>query len=504
MPYPSTTNERFKLPLADITTLPETETISTSVRGISPDTYRAYGVGFYDGGILYPYSTNGKLVGYKVRHKGKRFPWDGAHASVTMFRPVTQMSGNRYLIITEGEQDAMAAYQLTGYTAWSVPFGAPSSIKYLQRALREIEMFDNIYIAFDNDKQGCAAADQAMELLDPNKAKRVTFPGGIKDFNDLLLRWESAPDAHGVKSAQDYAMRLVWGAQAPQLDGVVDLYNAANQAADWYFDRDGRVGFSTGYVGLDNLLGGWRGGDLYVLLGGTGSSKSTTARQLVMRQIENGIPSAYITLEDTVPLAITRMLEIKERRPLIVLEEPDMTRQEFLDGVASLDKLNVCDGMQMTELSTSLTRAISYYARTGVKLIVLDHLTAVSDQMPLSEFNAFMRELYRLCGHHQICLIAISHMNRDRSDSKDNEPSLARVKNSSGIPQWSTCVLGLNRDRGSNLVRLTTLKQSRTWGKTGEVWFMFNSDTQQLEESDAPLPEYDPEEDESRADRDEW
>jgi KaiC/GvpD/RAD55 family RecA-like ATPase len=490
--YPKASTERYRAPLADLVELPEQAApVTKDIRGITPETYALYGVRMYDDGILYPYKTDGKLIGYKVRHRNKSFPWEGENSAVTMFRPVTQLSGNRHLILTEGEQDAMAFHQMTGYTAWSVPFGATSAVKYIKRALREIESYENVYLAFDNDKHGQAATEQALELIDPTKVKCITFPDGIKDANDLLLNWESAPDAGGVKSADDYAMRLVWGAKAPTVDGVIDTYTAVQEASEWYFDRTQRIGLTTGYEQLDRLLGGWRPGEFLVAVGGTGSSKSTTARQLIMRQVENDVPCALITLEDTVPLAITRFMEIHLRKELIHGETPVLTKEEFQEAGLGLENLSLVDGFRMhgVNMSEGILKAIAFHARTGVKFVVVDHLTAVSDTLELRQFNEFIRELYHISGRFGITILGISHMSRDKKDAEDNEPSLARLKNSSAIGQWSTGVLGLTRERGSNKVRLNMLKQSRTWGVTGEAWFLLNSDTMQLEETDAPPPE---------------
>lgn len=492
MSYPAPTNEKYKAPVADLVTLPEGEVITSEQRSIRPDTYALYGVTTEpdSGGYIYPYTTDGKLIGYKVRLKNpKRFPFEGERECVTMFRPRTQLSGNKYLIITEGEHDAMAAHQLTGYTAWSVPFGASSAAKYIKRALREIETYENVYIAFDNDEPGLLATSEVMSLIDPTKVKQVKFPPGIKDFNQLARDWEKAPDSHSAGSAERYAHSLLWGAQGVVIDGVIDQYTAGITAAEWYFDREQRIGLPTGYNNLDALFGGWRGGEFIVLVGGTGSSKSTTARHLVYRQQKLGVDCAYITLEDTVPLALTRFLEIQQQCDLIKSETPVLTREQFAQAVTNLDRVHIADGMVMQDLAESIKRSVSYYARTGVKFIVLDHLTAVSDQLPLAEFNQFVRELYRLAGEHSVCLVAISHMARDNNDKNDNEPSLKRVKNSSAIAQWSTCVLGLTRDRNSNLVRLSTLKNSRTWGVCGECYFTLNSETMQLEECDPPLDE---------------
>ena len=65
-------------------------------------------------------------------------------------------SGGKYVTLTEGECDAMAAYELLGskWPVLSVKNGAGGSVKDVKQNLEYLEKFDNVVISFDNDKVG--------------------------------------------------------------------------------------------------------------------------------------------------------------------------------------------------------------------------------------------------------------------------------------------------------------------------------------------------------------
>ena len=99
--------------------------------------------------------------------------------------------GGKYITITEGECDAMAAYELLG-SKWpvvSVKNGAAGAEKDVKNQIEFLEKFDNIIICFDADKPGQEAAKKVARLLKPNKAKIMVMPDGHKDANDMPVSY---------------------------------------------------------------------------------------------------------------------------------------------------------------------------------------------------------------------------------------------------------------------------------------------------------------------------
>ena len=164
-------------------------------RKITSDTTKKYGVTIRrnnDGSIknhLYPYYKDGEQVAQKIRDvQDKDFRIEGTVRDAELFGMHTVQKKGKYITITEGECDAMAAYELMGskWAVVSVINGASSAPKDVKKNLEFFNDFETIVICFDADKAGKDAAKKVAELFPPSKAKIMTMPEGYKDANDML------------------------------------------------------------------------------------------------------------------------------------------------------------------------------------------------------------------------------------------------------------------------------------------------------------------------------
>ena len=89
-----------------------------SDRSISLDTAKKFGVRSVkneQGNIIqhhYPAYINNEEVATKVRNADKTFTWSGSPKGTGLFGQQVAQAGGKYITITEGECDAMAAYEL--------------------------------------------------------------------------------------------------------------------------------------------------------------------------------------------------------------------------------------------------------------------------------------------------------------------------------------------------------------------------------------------------------
>jgi twinkle protein len=86
------------------------------------------------------------------------------------------------IVITEGEFDAMAVYQATGWPAISLPNGCRSMPPAI---LPLLERFTSIYLWMDNDIHGAASLDKFASKLGVQRTYIVRTTA--KDANDALL-----------------------------------------------------------------------------------------------------------------------------------------------------------------------------------------------------------------------------------------------------------------------------------------------------------------------------
>jgi len=162
-------------------------------RGITEDTLRKYGIGSdRRKGLLFPYyDAFGKLGmvkhwGLEPKADGKKDTWimPSMDAVQSLFGkdvcdPETDL---QRLIITEGEWDAMACWQL-GLPAVSIPMGA-SNMNWITEDYQFLSHFDEIVLLFDNDDAGKKSAKEASARLGTERCLIVTLP--LKDANDML------------------------------------------------------------------------------------------------------------------------------------------------------------------------------------------------------------------------------------------------------------------------------------------------------------------------------
>ena len=151
-------------------------------RRISMDTAKRYGVTVeHDatGSISkhhYPYHTQEgtQVVGTKVRTVAtKEFYSTGDLSAAGLFGQQSFAAGGKYITITEGEIDAMAAYEMNGgFPSVSIRGGAKSAVKDIKASLEYLETFDNVVICFDTDSAGIEAAQAVLPLFSPRKADR--------------------------------------------------------------------------------------------------------------------------------------------------------------------------------------------------------------------------------------------------------------------------------------------------------------------------------------------
>lgn len=458
-------------------TPPVLKPITKKWRGISPETFARFGVGLDDNNnVHFPYYVDGVHVGSKVRSATeKKFWFDGESSGVQLFG-MQCANGDRRIIVTEGEMDAMAATEMTGYPATSVPFGADSATKHVKATLRWLESFDEVVLCFDADKPGTEAQSDCLKMLAPGKVKSMVLPIGYKDANDMLI----AGKGHEFKQAY-------YSAQTVYPSGVLSRADMIDRTLAFNSDRKRRVGMPTGYDGLDALIGGFREGDVITFTAGTGKGKSTITRNLAYRQAIRGVKSLYIPLEDLTEVAMTRFCEMQMGASLLksdVEPDPEALRaalEVLLDNVTVLDQKG---GMSVDEL----VNTIGYVVRENdVKVVVLDHITAMANSVQgMDERKALDTCIealkLRVAVALKCCVVVVSHISRDSADKDDNKPTLNRLKGASSIAQYSDCVLALTLDPEDSVTTVTTLKHHRIWGQSGEFKLEWSRQSQQLEE----------------------
>jgi len=448
-------------------------------RKLKPETLALYQAGFYEYAedrreLWMPsYDNSGLPIFAKVRKKNnddgsKNFRTEGSVPKGFGLYGWHSPNRKSYVLIVEGEADAWAAHQmLNGYmTVVSVPCGAGDAHTRVLNDLQRLESYERIYVMLDNDEPGRKALSKVLDVLDPYKTYVVYGTDQYKDASDYL---------------KDNAVALfesvVWGAKTITPTCFQTTEERVQRALNFYTNEDSRQGISFGYQGLDAMMGGQRPGEVIAWIGGTGSGKSTVMRSLLNKLYHNGTKALYAPLEDLPEVVDIMLAQALLKKDYIHNGKADPVELgeaigKISESVEVLLTGDIKDGEQLLKYFEYAVR------QKGVRVIILDHLTWLAETSgdATKVLQEFMPKVKQLAIKLKVTIHLVNHLNRDKADKNDTEPTLARLKHSAAPGQVADAVVALYGDRDANELKVKMLKQSRLWGRTEVTETTFSVD----------------------------
>jgi twinkle protein len=215
--------------------------------------------------MAFPYYRGDELVNVKYRDADKNFRMEaGAERILYGLNDVAETC-----VIVEGEIDKLSV-EMAGITSCvSVPDGAPSpatkdyasKFSFLAADEEKLATVKEWIIAVDNDEPGKRLEDELARRLGREKCKRVTWPHGCKDANDVLRLYGGMCLGNILAEAQPFP-----------INGAFEYEDTGPQVLTLH--RNGwEKGVSTGWEDLDRYYT-VRPGEFTVVTGMPNSGKS--------------------------------------------------------------------------------------------------------------------------------------------------------------------------------------------------------------------------------------
>lgn len=271
-------------------------------RGLKPETIAAFKIGESGRDIVFPYLRDGGLVFWKKlgidRVDGKKRISAAKDAEPCLFGWQAIPDGAREVTITEGEIDAMTAWQY-GRPALSVPFGGGAGAKqaWIEYEYANLERFDTIYLCLDEDEEGQKASEEIIKRLGRERCRLVSL--GCKDFNTALDKlYYSAED---VEDCYAKAKSL----DPEKLAGVLDFH--ADVIAE-FFERNPTISGMTvpWEKAVDTIR--FRSSELTVWTGWSGHGKSQLLNYLAYHGMRQGEKFCIASMEMPAKRTLQRMV----------------------------------------------------------------------------------------------------------------------------------------------------------------------------------------------------
>jgi len=402
----------------------------------------------------YPYYNGHELSGTKIRKQNKDFAWTGSPKEVGLFGENLFKAGGKFITLTEGECDAMAAYELMG-SKWpvvSIKSGAQGGIGDVKNSLEYLESFDSVVINFDNDKYGKEAAQAVAKLLTPKKAKIMTLPVDYKDANDMLRQGRHAA-----------YVSAFWDAKIYTPSGVLNLSEQFKAYQKLRLEKKTAIPYP--WRGLNKKLEGLRAGELVTLTGGTGLGKSSVTREIEHWLIENTEDNVgVVALEENWSRTAEGIMAVEANAKLHLDSVKSQYTEEQLDECFKKVFMGENEGRVWIHAHHGVNNLEDIFSKLrymiiglDCKWIVVDHLhMLVLSTLENDERKAIDQIMHRLrtmveetgCG-----MILVSHLRRvegNRGHENGIETGLNHLRGSQSIAQLSDCVISLERNQQSD------------------------------------------------------
>ena len=415
----------------------------------------------------YPYTSKGQTVGYKVRSLPKAFRVFGSLGTELFGQNVAQ--GNKMLVITEGELDAMAVAQ-----AWLnlnqriypvVSLASASDMKAPIAQRDWLRSFQKVVLLLDNDEAGLKATEKLARIIGIDRVMIGTLKQ--KDASDALL---ADPSGTSIQ-------RAIWDAKPYSPAGIKqgeELWEAYQQRLATV-----SVPYPDCMRGVNDKTKGMRMGEITLFTSGTGSGKSTLIKEIILSLLYSSEDKiGLVSLEESIGDTTEKLITMVARKK----EPTEEEAREAFSKIISGDKLLMLDH-QGSVSDQSLTDKIEELCLLGCRYIILDHLTiAVSEGAEGLEGNAatdkVMSDLLKICKQHNVWLGVISHLRKAAGGNQTFEEgklaSMDDIKGSGSIKQISFDIIAFARnlvaedETERNTIRMRVLK-SRYTGLTGDA-----------------------------------
>ena len=431
-------------------------------RRISEKTCQFYKIYQYSATLRFPYCDgDGVLQGIKVKNKRKDFYYEGVPTDTLFGQHLFPSTGKR-ITITEGELDAASCFEaMPTWPMVSLPHGAASAKKDIQKQIPLLQGYEEIVLFFDNDDAGRKAADEAASILPPGKVKIARLEG-YNDPSEAL----QADDAASIREA-------IWNAKPYRPDGIIEgktllkLVTTPTPPADHDYP----------FRGLQDKLHGIRYRELTTITSGSGQGKSAFCRQLAADLLQQGVRIGYLALEESNRRTALGLMSSALGKALHIGEHDEQELENSFRNTIANWNLYLFDGFGSFDPDVIYNRIEYLASGLECRVIFLDHLSILLSGLDGDErrmIDTTMTKLRSLVERTNISLFLVSHLRRSNNDRTSHEEggkvSLSQLRGSHSIAQLSDQVIALERDQQSETERdIATIRiiKNRYSGETG-------------------------------------
>ena len=452
--------------------------------------------------IFYPAGTGG---GWKRKNALTKKDMEIVGDYNGLFGQQVFPSGGRFLVITEGEEDAVSLWQAfksqgKDYSVVSLPNGSSCSGVEKREVWDYITSFQGVLLVFDADDQGKEAAEKFADIYSTEvKLKIAELPAGCKDANDCIKKGKEKQLVRACFQAREYQPELVIPGSEVSLDMVQEPIKPGSKLHR--------------FPAFSDKLGGVRDGELGIVMAPPGVGKSTWVAEIgyeLIKDEDNKV--AWLFLEEDLKKATQRLIAIDNDVPLPRYRlNPQVIPQEKIKD--SYERLINNGRTWFIDLGPAgrvdvdrLMHLLRYYRSQGVTKFIFDHISILFSHDERDNerklIDNVLSEVAAFCASTGSTMIMVAHIKRfdqkiyvndQINDAKWLYIDPAMARGSGSFEQLAFWIAALEPEQTENEAKgrmRINIKKNREWGFTGPCdAIKMDQNTGRLEV--AEVPEYD-------------
>jgi twinkle protein len=381
--------------------------------------------------IVFPYlDAQGELVHIGYRDAATKKFWTSKDTRPSLFGWQAIPDDATSVVLTEGQLDAMAMW-VYGFPALSIPYGAGKGHHdWIATEWDNLERFDILYIAFDQDEAGQQAVGEVINRLGRHRCRLVTLPR--KDANDCLT--DGIP-TDVIRRAVEEATALD-PAQLRQADGYYE------EVHDEFYPKDkGNIGFAPPWPWLGKGFQ-FRYGETTVLAGINGHGKSEGVGHIALCALAQDVRTCVASLEFKPRRWLARIA-----RQALCTVSPEPSRLRALHDWYA-DRLWVFDVVGKARMEEMLDVFLYAYRRYGVKFFVIDNMSKCGlDEDDYNGQKRFIEMATAFGIEHNVHMLIVAHMRKGEGKSEEKGGKWS-IKGTGAITDLVDNVILWFRDKG--------------------------------------------------------
>ena len=401
--------------------------------------------------IQFNYFINNELINIKYRDGKKNFKL--VKGAEKIFYNIDSTIGHDYVVIVEGEMDALSCHEAGIFSVISVPNGATinnNNLEYLDNCVDYFESKEKIILAVDQDEAGENLKQELIRRLGAEACFTCDF-GLHKDANEFLIH-----------NGSDMLADVIKNASPVPIENVLTLKDVDDELQEFIEE-----GFKPGYqIGLDNFdsIFSTYTGQFITVTGVPSSGKSDFVdRMVVGYQLKYGWKTAFASPENKPTFLHAHKLMRKIGNWMPTKEDINTNKWKEVSTIVN-DNFFFIEN-ERYDLDSVLNKGAQLVKRKGIKCLVIDPYNKVkmNGAATMSIPDATMEYLTRIeafAKKYDVLVIVVAHPTKmyKRDDGTLDEPNMYNIKGGGEWYDASYHGLLVHRNYEKKTVKVKVLK----------------------------------------------